>query len=46
MSESVRIVIDEVTHPSQVMHPCQYGNHLWAWLTSGGMGCVSCKARR
>ena len=46
MTADNQIVIHEVTRPEQVMHPCQYGNHRWAWLNAGGQACGNCGVPR
>ncbi len=44
--EQINIQITPTSPPQPVMHPCMYGNHRWAWLTSGGQACGYCGKRR
>lgn len=32
--------------PDELVHPCDLGLHLWAWLTAGGQQCYRCGVMR
>ncbi len=41
-----QIAIHEFNSQAPVLHPCQYGNHRWAWLNAGGQACGICGVPR